>query len=85
MKEKYVYERMTNDIYVTSDLYLSAYLLVKGHSYTFEKSGKKTLFHFVLTPDLDVNVNEYLTGKGLCEPLAFSNAIKNLKNLLFNR
>jgi hypothetical protein len=75
----------TDNVYVTSDLYLSAYLLVKGYSYTFEKSGKKTLFKFELTPDLDVNVNEYLTGKGLCEPLAYSNAIKNLKNLLFNR
>jgi hypothetical protein len=72
------------NLYETSDLYLSAYLLVKGHELGFEKKGKKTVFKFVKTPNLDENVNEYFVGKGQCEPLAFANSIKNLKNLLFN-
>jgi hypothetical protein len=77
---------MINDenVYVTSDLYLSAYLLVKGHEFLFEKKGKKTFFKFTKSPNLDENVNEYFVGKGQCEPLAFANSIKNLKNLLFN-
>jgi hypothetical protein len=77
---------MINDenLYVTSDLYLSAYLLVKGHEFVFEKRGKKTFFKFTKTQDVDANVNEYFVGKGQCDPLAFANSIKNLKNLLFN-
>ena len=30
------------------------------------------------------NVNEYLMGNGSCEPLSFTNAIKNIKNLIYN-
>lgn len=73
------------DLYKTSDLYLSAYLIVKGHSFAFEKNGKKIIFQFSQSQDVNVNVNEYLMGKGTCEALSYANAIKNLKNLLFNR
>jgi hypothetical protein len=74
-----------SDLYVTSDLYLSAYLLVKGHKFTFEKKTKKAFFSFPQDHHLDENVNEYLMGSGSITPLAFANAIKNLKNLLFNK
>ena len=70
--------------YVTSDLYLSAYLKVKGNKYTVEKNKSKSNFIFNETPELLSNVNEYLTENGSCEPLAYTNAIKNLKNLLYN-
>lgn len=70
--------------YVTSDLYLSAYLKVKGNKYTVEKNKTKSNFIFNETPELLSNVNEYLTENGSCEPLAYTNAIKNLKNLLYN-
>ena len=70
--------------YVTSDLYLSAYLKVKGNKYTVEKNKTKSNFIFNETPELLSNVNEYLTEHGSCEPLAYTNAIKNLKNLLYN-
>lgn len=70
--------------YVTSDLYLSAYLKVKGHRYTVEKVKSKSNFVFEQTPELLSYVNEYLTENGSCEPLAYTNAIKNLKNLLYN-
>ncbi len=73
------------NLYSTSDLYLTAYLKIKGHRFTVEKSAKKSTFMFNQTPDLLSNVDEYLTETGSCEPLAFTNAIKNLKNLLFNR
>ena len=45
--------------YVTTDLYLTAYLKTKG--------------------------DDYLNETGSCEPLAFTNAIKNIKNILFNK
>jgi hypothetical protein len=76
---------MSLETYSTSDLYLTAYLKIKGHRFTVEKSTKKSTFMFNQTPDLLSHVDEYLTETGSCEPLAFTNAIKNLKNLLFNR
>jgi len=73
-----------SNTYVTSDLYLSAYLKVKGHRYRVEKIKSKSNFVFEQTPELLSYVNEYLTENGSCEPLAYTNAIKNLKNLLYN-
>ena len=85
--------------YVTSDLYLTAYLKVKGFKFTVDKIKSKSIFSiihilhkylkshnfiFTNTPDLLTNVNEYLSENGSCEPLAFTNAIKNLKNYLYN-
>jgi hypothetical protein len=78
-----MYKNQSNN-YVTSDLYLSAYLKVKGNKYTVEKNKSKSNFIFDETPELLSYVNEYLTENGSCEPLAYTNAIKNLKNLLYN-
>jgi hypothetical protein len=75
----------TENLYSTSDLYLTAYLKIKGHKFKVEKQSKKSTFIFPSSPDLLSHVDEYLTEMGSCEPLAFTNAIKNLKNLLFNR
>jgi hypothetical protein len=72
------------NVYESSDLYLSAYLILKGENFEFKKSNRKTLFIFKTSDNLNLYVNEYLTGRGSCEPLAYTNAIKNLKNLLFN-
>lgn len=71
--------------YSTSDLYLTAYLKIKGHKFTVEKNSKKSTFVFQSSPELLLDVDAYLTETGSCEPLAYTNAIKNLKNLLFNR
>lgn len=70
--------------YVSSDLYLTAYLKVKGFKFKVEKNKNKFNFIFEETDDLTNHVNEYLTETGSCEPLAYTNAIKNIKNLLFN-
>ena len=66
------------NVYVTTDLYLSSYLLVKGHQFTFERKTSKAFFSFQQTPDLDSHVNEYLMGNGSTTPLSYANAIKNL-------
>lgn len=70
--------------YITSDLYLTSYLKVKGFKFKVEKNKNKFNFIFEDTEDLSNHVNEYLTECGSCEPLAYTNAIKNIKNLLFN-
>jgi len=75
---------MNQEKYVTTDLYLTAYLKTKGHKYNVEKIKVKSYFSFEETPELLSNVNEYLTENDSCEPLAYTNAIKNIKNLLFN-
>jgi len=70
--------------YVTTDLYLVAYLKTKGHKFAVEKLRSKSYFSFKESQGLLLDVNEYLTENGSCEPLAYTNAIKNIKNLLFN-
>ena len=70
--------------YITSDLYLTAYLKVKGFKFLVEKLKSKATFVFIQSPDLLNTVNEYLTESGSCEPLQYSNSIKNIKNLLYN-
>lgn len=70
--------------YVSTDLYLVAYLKTKGHKFNVEKVRNKSYFSFIESTGLLLDVNEYLTGNGSCEPLAYTNAIKNIKNLLFN-
>ena len=70
--------------YLTSDLYLAAFLKTKGHKYAVEKIKSKSNFIFQSSPELLNYVNEYFTEKSSCEPLAFTNAIKNIKNLLHN-
>lgn len=76
---------MTENVnYITSDLYLTAYLKVKGHKFTVEKIRSKSNFVFISTPELIFDVNSYLSETGSCEPLTYTNAIKNLKNFLYN-
>ena len=75
---------MEEEKYTTSDLYLTAYLKVKGYKFLVEKLKSKASFIFMQSPELLVAVNEYLTEGGSCEPLNYANAIKNIKNLLYN-
>jgi hypothetical protein len=74
---------MTED-YITSDLYLAAFLKLKGHKIKIEKTKNKVNFKFNKTPELEVMVNDYLMESGSCEPLLYANSVKNLKNLLYN-
>lgn len=70
--------------YVTSDLYLGAYLKLKGYKMLVEKEKNKASFFFDKTNDLQEDVNNYLNGEGECDPLSYTNSIKNLKNLIYN-
>ena len=74
-----------NNLYVTSDLYLTAYLKTKGFNFKVEENKSKFSFVFESNPDLISNVDEYLSEMGNCKPLAYTNAIKNLKNYLHNK
>lgn len=73
-----------NKTYITSDLYLTAYLKIKGYKYKVEKIKSKSNFVFDESEELISDVNDYLSENGSCEPLTYTNAIKNLKNFLYN-
>jgi hypothetical protein len=76
-------EYMDNEkMYVTADLYLTAYLKIKGFKYKMVKEKNKFKFTFDETEDLTMYVDEYLTESGSIEPLAYANAIKNIKNYI---
>jgi hypothetical protein len=70
--------------FITSDLYLSAFLKTKGFKLTIEKNKNKYNFVFDGSESLTSNVNDYLTENATCEPLSYTNSIKNLKNLMYN-
>ena len=68
----------------TSDFYFSAFLLSKGYEIgETSKIGRSITFHFD-SEGLEEVRNEYFLGKASVEPLAFSNAIHNLKTLTYN-
>ena len=71
--------------YITSDLFLTAYLKIKGHKFTVEKIKSKSNFVFDLNEVVVSDVNDYLSENGQCEPLAYTNSIKNIKNYLYNK
>lgn len=70
--------------YSTNDLYLASFLKMRNHKMILEKNKNKVTFIFIKNDDLTKDVTQYLSGEGSCEPLLYSNSIKNLKNLLYN-
>lgn len=70
--------------YITSDLYLGAYLRLKGYKMMVEKDKSKANFNFDISDDLYKDVSTYLSGDATCDPLSYTNSIKNLKNLIYN-
>lgn len=72
------------DKYLTSDLYLAAYLRLKGYQLEVERNGKKVTFCFLKSDELNSCVVDYLNENGDCSPLKYANSVKNLKNLIYN-
>jgi len=81
---KQIIDIIMNEKYLTTDLYLAAYLKLKGHKIEMEKLGKKVNFYFQKTENLNTNVIEYLNEEGSCNPLKYANSVKNLKNVVYN-
>jgi hypothetical protein len=73
-----------NTKYVTSDLYLGSYLKLKGYKMLVEKDRNKANFIFENDEFLYEDVSNYLNGNAKCDPLSYTNSIKNLKNLIYN-
>jgi hypothetical protein len=70
--------------YITPDMYLAAYLKLKGHKMKVEKNKNKAYFIFDKNDFLSTCISDYLNDGGDCTPLSYTNSIKNLKNLIYN-
>jgi hypothetical protein len=73
-----------NEKYTTSDLYLASFLKLKGHKISISKNKNKVSFEFDKDDELEGLITQYLTETASCDPLLYTNSIKNLKNLLYN-
>ena len=70
--------------YTTTDLYLTSYLNYKQYSFETKKEKSRIFFIFKKDENLNKDVNEFLMGRGSCEPLLFTNSIKNIKSFILN-
>ena len=72
------------DTYMTSDLYLSAFLKAKGLKLIDKKTeGRKVTFIFEDKKDREDLIRQFFNG-GLVNITVFKSAIQDLKTMVFN-
>ena len=70
--------------YETKDLYLAAYLIATGHMLkNHTKCDGETYFIFEDNGEIQNEVNKFISRKALVEPVAFSQAMKSLKSVIY--
>ena len=75
---------MSDNIYTTSDLYLSAYLKAKGLRLLYKRrDGNKFVFIFDDRQDRKDLIQEFFND-GMVNITAFKSAIQDLKTMVFN-
>lgn len=73
--------------YTTSDIYLAAYLIYKGHSVTQLEEIKPKKYVFVLDKEktgLDIDITDFYQRRATIEPMEYVTALKQLKSLVYN-
>lgn len=85
-KEHKVGIRMGELLFETNDLGLAAYLKLMGMEIKkmFKQKGK-TVFSFVNKPERKELVDKYFSGEGKVSPLAYKNALRDLKVYTINQ
>jgi hypothetical protein len=69
-----------------SDLALSAFLSSIGHEILdVEVDGRKSLFIFEATPQLEEDTLKFFNRLGTADALTYSEVLRNLKALALNR
>lgn len=69
----------------SSDLYVVAYVYANGiQPVRIEGQGRRKIFHFD-DPKFEELSQQYYSRKGKIEPIAFTNAIRNVKALIYNQ
>lgn len=72
------------DTYISTNFYLSAYLVASGidlQAYRKTKEGL-TLFVFPNSHKLQQHVNNYFSTGAVAHPLKYGNALRNLKSVI---
>lgn len=74
------------DQYKTSDLYLASYLFSKEHGIQGidEENKQRKQFIFNNTEQLQLDKDKYWDGTDKVSPIKLFNAMKNLKNMIYN-
>lgn len=74
------------DQYRTSDLFLASYLFAKEHGIEGIDDGNKQRKEFIFnnTEQLQLDKSSYWDGSAKISPLKLFNAMKNLKNMIYN-
>ncbi len=73
-----------NNNYETKDLGIAAYLIAIGHSLkNHSKCDGETYFIFDNDSQIQNEVNKFISRKALVEPVAFSQALRSLKSVIY--
>lgn len=79
--------KSTNEdqIYESSDLFLTAFLLAKGLQLnrTRKLTPQKVFFVLEGCPAREKLVADYYSGRALVDPLRYQNELRNLKSLIY--
>lgn len=69
----------------SSDLYLVSFAYANGiQPVSIEGDGRRKIFYFD-DPRYDEITTAYYSRQGAIEPIAFTNAIRNIKALIYNQ
>lgn len=69
----------------SSDLYLVSYAYAHGiQPASIEGDGRRKIFYFD-DPKFEEMSRQYYSRQGAVEPIAFANAIRNVKALIYNQ
>lgn len=72
--------------YETNDMYLAGYLQAVGFvMQSNHTEGSKTIFCYEQTDKLKALVNDYYNMKAIINPLLYSGALKNIKNIVYQQ
>ena len=74
---------VTNHVYRTSDTPLATYLVISGFPLqSVDYSGIRYNFEFARSPDVEAHASLYITGKALCDPMAFDRVNRKLLRII---
>ena len=76
---------MTDTARSSSDLYLVSFAYAHGiRPVSIEGEGRRKIFHFD-DPKFEELTQQYYSRQGTIEPIAFTDAIRNVKTLIYNQ
>ncbi|MCH8837794.1 MAG: hypothetical protein IIA60_08340 [Candidatus Marinimicrobia bacterium] len=76
---------MTDTARSSSDLYLVSFAYAHGiQPASIEGEGRRKIFHFD-DPKFEELTQQYYSRQGTIEPIAFTDAIRNVKTLIYNQ